>query len=209
MIDLMKFRDQERPNSRKMLDYMNFRNQERPNSRKMLNLMNFRDVEDGSRGKGITKSVKTFKDGKVVIKNITSKPPIPIGQFDVKQRLYNGSGSGSSIPLVSTEAATLSPLFKGKIGTTELTSDVVKWVIFEALIPDNPTLSTSFTIGTLAGFVSQLVKESKIKEQVFTNDSLIKDSKILRLSRASAEGAAQFWTYIVVRSLLMSNSMAF
>jgi hypothetical protein len=218
MIDLMKFKNEEsKASSQTMLNIMKFRdvevdiNKRKASSQTMLNIMKFRDVEvdinkrkliDDKRNVNVNKGAiwnglpqRSLNLRKISSKfelntatNTASKPPPPP---DAYRGILNRKIG--KIPLISTEAAGLS-YFK-KIEGIEVVSDVTKWFTFEALIPNSPDLRTSFIIGTVAGFTSQVVKETKIKNQVYTNDSIIKDTRPLRLLRSALEGSVQFWTY--------------
>jgi hypothetical protein len=203
---------QTRVGKNKMIDLMKFKNEEsKASSQTMLNIMKFRDVEvdinkrklvDDKRNVNVNKGAiwnglpqRSLNLRKISSKfelntatNTASKPPPPP---DAYRGILNRKIG--KIPLISTEAAGLS-YFK-KIEGIEVVSDVTKWFTFEALIPNSPDLRTSFIIGTVAGFTSQVVKETKIKNQVYTNDSIIKDTRPLRLLRSALEGSVQFWTY--------------
>lgn len=220
MIDIMKFSSEEsRASSQTMLNIMRFRDKEvvlndnKKTSQTMLNIMKFRDVEKiitrNKNNGGTTKRAdrlpqRSFSLNKInskeerstetTILSATPKQPPPSnaykGLFDRKI---------GKIPLISTEAAGLS-YFK-KIESFEVVSDITKWFTFEALIPNSPDLKTSFIIGSVAGFTSQIVKETKTKNQVYTYDSIIRDTRPLRLARSALEGSVQFWTYSYTRTL--------
>lgn len=222
MIDLMKFKSEEsKASSQTMLSIMKFRdvevdiNNKKASSQTMLNIMKFRDVEkdinkrklmDDRRNVNVNKGTNGLPQRSLNLRKISSKfelntatntaskpPPPPNAYKGILNRKIG------KIPLISTEAAGLS-YFK-KIEGIEVVSDVTKWFTFEALIPNSPDLRTSFIIGSVAGFTSQVVKETKTKNQVYTNDSIIKDTRPLRLLRSALEGSVQFWTYSYTRTL--------
>jgi len=197
---------------------MKFQSEEsKASSQRMLNIMKFRDVEkvidfekkapsgDSSKinsairgdrlpSRSFNLNKPTSKSQSTTSRTTTSKEPPSTSSSN---RLLNRRIG--KIPLISTEAAGLS-YFK-KIEGIEVVSDITKWFTFEALIPNSPDLKTSFIIGSVAGLTSQVVKETKTKNQAYTNDSIIKDTRPLRLLRSALEGSVQFWTYSYTRTL--------
>lgn len=92
---------------------------------------------------------------------------------------------------------------------TEIASDVAKWVTFDSLVPNVAyvPLDTSFTLGSIAGVVSQIIKESNLmkkEDTKMTNSKLTKlDNILVRTAKSSLEGGVQFWTYEVTRQFLL------
>ncbi len=212
---------QTRVGKNKMIDLMKFKSEEsKASSQTMLNIMKFRDIEVGitnnkkitmgnTNNGSTTKRADRLPQRSFSFKKITSKEE-PSSETTITSTaskqpppstVYKGllNKKIGKIPLISTEAAGLS-YFK-KIEGIEVVSDVTKWFTFEALIPNSPDLKTSFIIGSVAGFTSQIVKETKTKNQVYTNDSIIRDTRPLRLLRSALEGSVQFWTYSYTRTL--------
>ena len=92
---------------------------------------------------------------------------------------------------------------------TEVASDVAKWVTFDSLVPNVAyvPLDTSFTLGSIAGVIAQIIKESNLmkkEDTKMTNSKLTKlDNILVRTAKSSLEGGVQFWTYEVTRQFLL------
>ena len=182
LLELMRFRDTvEKPSSFKMNQIMRFKEVEKPSSSKMDKMMRLKDSE--AKGK---------------------KSPV----VNRDSQKAGASKSASKIPLISTEQATLLPLIRAIEGI-DVTSDIVKWAIFGLLCPDDASLLTVFIAGSLAGLAGQVTTETKKRKRptVYTYDSPLRDFLVLRIGRSMIEGAVQFWSFTVIRTLLMGQAV--
>jgi hypothetical protein len=94
---------------------------------------------------------------------------------------------------------------------TEIASDVAKWITFDSLVPNAAyvPLDTSFTLGSVAGIVAQIIKESNLmkdNKNMNNNSKLLKlDNVLIRSAKSALEGGVQFWTYEVTRQAFLIN----
>lgn len=181
MLELMRFRDP------KMQDLLDYEKMEKMNAEAAKR----KAAADAASAR--RKSTSSFTPlGRAVLGNGGGRVS------DKRKRLTN------TPPLIITEAAALSPFF-GKMSIVELLSDVIKWVAYDILAPENPALWEAFAVGSLSAIISQIAKERQYKEE--ESDLGIRDlitNLVLRFLRAALEGGVQFFVYEGSRTALDS-----
>jgi hypothetical protein len=107
-----------------------------------------------------------------------------------------------NVALRKSESDVASVPFLGTTTRSEVAADLVKWIMYGFIAPEDLVLPvqmfTPVVCGAASGIASQMVREGDDAKQCPAGETVL-----LRMTRAAAEGAIQFLTYEVSRQVLL------